>query len=70
MDKISDKIDLALKVVSTCCCVTGLALTYKNLKDLKHLKDDNRLHDDLIECILKQIDNDTDIHKESDQTNN
>ena len=70
MDKISDKIDLALKVVSTCCCVTGLALAYKNLKDIKHLKDDNQLNDYLIEHILKKIDNNTDIQKESDQTNN
>ena len=70
MDKISDKIDLTLKVVSTCCCVAGLALAYKNLKDLKHLEADNQLHDYLIEDILKQIDNDTDIHKESDQTDN
>ena len=69
MDNV-DKIDFARKVVATGCCICSLALAAKTYKSYKHIKDDVRLHDDLIECILKQIDNDTDIHKESDQTNN
>ena len=69
MDNISDKIDLALKVVSTGCCITALALAYKNLKDLKSLEDDKRVYDEQTKCTFDQID-DTDIQNESDQNNN
>ena len=69
MDNISDKIDLALKVVSAGCCVTALALAYKNLKDLKSLEDNSTASDEQEKYIFDQI-NDTDIQNESDQTNN
>lgn len=66
MDNINDKIDLVLKVVSTGCCITALALAYKNLKDLKSLEDNNMASDAQKKYIFEQVD-DTDIHNESDQ---
>lgn len=70
MDNISDKLDLAIKIAGLGCCIGGFVMAYKSLKDLKSLEDNRLTPDEQVKYIFEQIDNDTDIHKESDQNNN
>lgn len=67
MDNV-DKIDFAMKVVATGCCICALALAAKTYKDLKSFEADDMVIDEQTQSDSKQIDNDTDIYKESDQT--